>query len=307
LKFGKEIKINILLVGGTGFIGSNLFDYLRNKYNVFSSTRNENVMNENYVYVDFNKPDSFKNIFKKIKKIDILIFLIGLAHEKGKKSDKEEFIATNFNTFINLINYIESNQVLPQKLIYISTISVYGEKLKTDIYDENMKPEPTSPYAISKYMTEKYLYENYEGSFWILRLAPVYSDNFILNINRRTKILNMFYRVGSGRYKLSLCNIKNISSCVEGIAKGTVKNGTYNVSDNINYNYKDLLKWQNAFFILPIPTFAVRVIYLFGKLFENNFLVENSIKLTSTNLYPSSKIGIFSVIKYDLNDLSDVV
>ncbi len=233
--------------------------------------------------------------------------MIGLAHDKGKKADKEKYFAINYHTFIDLISYLNLNKILPQKLIYVSTISVYGEKLKTDIYDEDMKPNPISPYAVSKYMTEKYLHENYEGNFWILRLAPVYSDNFFLNINRRTKILNKFYRVGSGKHGLSLCNMKNILSSVEGIIQGKVKKGIYNVSDGVSYNYIDLLKIQNAFFILPIPTFVVKIIYFFGKIIGNNFLIENSIKLTSTNLYPSTKIGSFSVINYDLNDLSDVI
>jgi len=201
---------------------------------------------------------------------------------------------------------MNSSGSLPRKLIYVSTISVYGEKLKTDVYNENINPEPCTPYAISKHMAEKYLFDNYKSDYWILRLAPVYSDEFLLNIDRRTKVLNRFYRVGSGQNKLSLCNLKNIFSSVEGIVQGKIKNGTYNLSDNVIYNYNDLLKTQNAQSTIHIPIFVVKIIYYFGKLIKNNFLIENSIKLISTNLYPSDKMCEYLTINYDLNDLIDV-
>ena len=104
----------------------------------------------------------------------------------------------------------KNNDKLPQKIIYASTISVYGERIDQEYYNEDLLPRPFSPYAKSKYKAENFLLKYYKNKTWILRLAPVYSKDFLLNINRRTKIGLLNYKVGYGNKKLSLCNIKNI-------------------------------------------------------------------------------------------------
>ena len=63
--------------------------------------------------------------------------------------------------------------------------------MKTNVYYENAKKTPFSPYAITKRKPEKYLQKNYPKQSYILRLAPVYSSNFILNIKRRTKLFSI--------------------------------------------------------------------------------------------------------------------
>ena len=91
---------------------------------------------------------------------------------------------------------------------------------------------------------EDYLSKYFENQSWILRLAPVYKKDFLLNIMRRTKILNFNYKIGSGNCKLSLCNIKNITTTVENILLNKVPYGVYIISDPLNYSYNDLLKWR---------------------------------------------------------------
>ena len=95
---------------------------------------------------------------------------------------------------------------LPNKIIFSSTISVYGESICQNIYNEDSATSPISPYAITKLEAEKYLQNNYNSQSWILRFAPVYAPEFQLNIKRRTKVFGSFYKVGSGDIELSLCN-----------------------------------------------------------------------------------------------------
>ena len=47
----------------------------------------------------------------------------------------------------------------PKQIIYASSISVYGEKINLDIYDENIKESPTTPYGITKLESEKFFVE----------------------------------------------------------------------------------------------------------------------------------------------------
>ncbi len=191
---------------------------------------------------------------------------------------------------------------IPCKIIFASTISVYGENFKKEIYDEEDSLNPKSPYAISKSIAEDFLIKEYKYKSWIMRLAPVYSDEFILNIKRRSKIKNFYYRVGNGENKLSLCNMQNISLVLDAILEGKVPPGIYNISDAQVYSYNDLIKISKAKSIIIIPKIFIYLVYLIGKIFNINFLIENSIKLLTNNTYPSKKIQKYMKLSFNLFD-----
>ena len=266
------------------------------------TSREINNDSDLYIYVDFSNSESINNIFLRMGKVDILIFLIGLAHEKGNSATRDDHVQTNYQVLVDLLEAMKKNNCQPLKIIFASTISVYGERKDIDSYDENVVPIPRTPYAVSKHMAEKYLLNNFANKSWILRFAPVYSKNFKLNLERRTKIFNTYYKIGSGNCILSLCNLKNINIVIDGIIKNLAKPGIYNISDKKNYVYNDLLKLQSARHVLPIPRLFIWFIYYFGRLLNNNFLIENSIKLLTSNLYPSEKISKDIKLVYYLQD-----
>ena len=231
-----------------------------------------------------------------------LIFLVGLAHKKGKNQELDEFRRVNKQTLVNLLSSLEEQGKLPDKIIFSSTISVYGEKINQNIYNEESDKNPFSPYAVTKLEAEKFLLEHYAKQSWILRFAPVYSSNFQLNINRRTKSGCCFYKVGNGMNKLSLCNIENIGLALIGILENRVPAGIYNISDETEYSYNDLLKYVNAKWIIFIPTFLVKGLYYLGNMMNNIFLKENATKLISDNIFPSDKIRKYTSLTASLNE-----
>jgi len=159
-----------------------------------------------------------------------------------------------------------------------------------------------TPYACTKIEAERYLLTNFADKSWILRFAPVYADNFNLNIDRRTKFKNSFFRINDGLRQLSLLNIKNVLSSIEQICKEKVPPGIYNLADKKIYSYNDLLDYQRARKQLVIPGFAIRGAWLAGKIINNNFLIENSVKLATDNIYPSTKLHKFIPLSDTLND-----
>ena len=203
----------------------------------------------------------------------------------------------------NLLTALQEKNKLPEKIIFSSTISVYGEKYHQSVYVEDSGKNSFSPYAVTKLEAEHYLMENFENSSWILRFAPVYSSNFQLNINRRTKIGNNYYKVGKGNKKLSLCNIENIKTAVIGIIQGNIPAGIYNLSDSKEYSYNYLLTWCTAKKVIRIPQFVVKILYLFGKIINNTFLKENTVKLLTDNIFPADKIRSFIDLPATINDV----
>ena len=106
---------------------------------------------------------------------------------------------------------------------------------------------------------------------------------------------------GKGNKKLSLCNINNIVTVVSNILNNKVSEGIYNVSDNTEYTYNDLLNKFNPDFIIPIPLILLKLLYLFGVVTKNNFIKENTIKLVTHNVFPSKKIIDHLILDEGLN------
>lgn len=278
------------MVGRSGFIGSYLHDKFKDDYRITSVGYSSGLIEDDFHQLDLTKEKDVEIFSKQLPSCDILIFLVGLAHKKGNGKDFNKFQLANKQTLINIVSMLQNINKLPRKLIFASTISIYGEKIDRDIYHEDSSKEPFSPYALTKLDAENFLLKNFGTQSWILRFAPVYAPDFQLNIKRRTRVFGKFYRVGNGKKKLSLCNVENIGFAVQGILDDKIPSGIYNVSDENNYSYNDLIYYSNAKWILPIPHSLVKGLYYLGKLTNSIFLKENSIKLISDNVFPSNKI-----------------
>ena len=62
---------------------------------------------------------------------------------------------------------------------------------------------------------------------------------------------------------------------------------------------KDLLERFSTSIVIKIPKIFIRFSMLVGIVLKNRFIIDNSIKLISDNLYPSKKLNEF--IKLDKN------
>lgn len=286
--------MNVLIAGNTGIIGS----YLCSK----ETFANASIINSSIV--DLSSKNQTYEFAKTYKKIDVLIYLVGLAHSKGRKKNYDIFEMINYNTLRNLLDAFKNFDKTPNKIVFASTISVYGERLKNNIYNESTPLRPYSPYAKTKMVAENYLLNNFASRTWILRFAPVYSDNFKLNIFRRIYLFKKYFRVGDGTVKLSLCNINNIYESINGIILDKAPPGIYNISDKNLYNYNDLLHSQNIKLFTKVPLFVIKILYYLSKIINNTFLKENSIKLISDNIYPNEKINKLIELPYTLEDLN---
>jgi len=287
------IRKKILIAGSNGFIGSFLLRSLKENFKLVSLSLSKSSKEKMSFNVDLSKINNIESIVDKLPHCDILIFLVGLAHKKGKGKEIKIFRKINKNTLINLLQTLENSKKTPEKIIFASTISVYGEKFDQSTYEESLKEHPISPYAITKHEAENFLLKKYKKKSWILRFAPVYSEKFKLNIKRRTSVLGQYYRVGSGENKLSLCNLKNIDLALQAIMRGEVPCGIYNISDKKDYSYNDLLEYVDAKNIRIVPTIFIKIIHFIGSIFKNIFLIENTVKLMSSNIFPSNKIRKF--------------
>ena len=291
--------MRILILGSSGIIGSSLLSFLSSYFNG-KDTEIHGCSSQN---LNLLIKEDVENFVSENSRYNIIIFLVGLAHSKGKKKDLDQFYNINFKTLRNLFKYLKKYKKIPDKIIFSSSISVYGERYGQNKYKEESLKIPLSPYAVTKLMAEDYLLTNFKSITWILRFSPVYSKTFRLNLERRTLIFKKLFRVGNGRKKLSLCNLRNINIVIKNIINGGVPSGAYNISDNKIYIYNDLLRQYNDHKIIPIPIFSIYIVYVIGIISNNIFLRENSLKLMTDNIYCSKKIRNYIRLNYILKDL----
>ena len=296
--------MKLLFAGSQGFIGSYLYSFFKKKFfDIIAIDIDPEKEDNNCIQLNLVNNKQVIEYVKTCDQINILVFLVGLAHAKGKGEDLPEFRKVNCQTLINLLTALADNNKVPDKIIFASTISVYGEKYNQKVYNEDSEKKPFSPYAVTKLKAEQYLLDNFVTNSWILRFASVYSPNFLLNINRRTKMFGRYYKVGNGSAKLSLCNIENIGTVVDAIINDKVPEGIYNLSDPKEYTYDELLRWQKANWVFPIPMFVVKLLYYLGKFINSTFLKENSVKLISDNVFPFDKIRSYVELPSVINDV----
>tara|TARA_Y100000591_G_C21818579_1_gene692212 strand:+ start:296 stop:1186 length:891 start_codon:yes stop_codon:yes gene_type:complete len=294
---------NILIAGATGHLGSYLLGELKDYHNTLGLSKSGNTK-DGALKIDLTNEYKTKSFAKSCQNFDVLIFLVGLAHSKGEFKQYPFFRKINVTTLKNLLSSLERQKKLPSIIIYTSTISVYGEELGTSHYIEDSKLNPKSPYGKTKSEAERYLLEYYQNSSYILRLAPIYSSKFTLNLKRRSELWNFNYKVGNGNKKLSLCNIKNLKYAIDGIIEGNVPKGIYNLSDEKPYTFNNIIDLRKKKVVIRLPNFFVLFTFFIGKYFKNVFLRENSIKLLSDNIYPSNKIREFLKLPFNITNLS---
>lgn len=170
-------KINILITGVAGFIGSKLAaKLLENKkfviYGIdnFSTGYKYNIpKNVKFIKGDLSNPKILNNL--KIK-CDYIFHFAGQSSAEKSFEDPITDIKNNTLSTINLIDFAIKKKI--KKIIYASSMSVYGNS-KKGFFSESDQLKPLSCYGVSKKTSEAYL-ELFKKKvpYVILRLFNVY-------------------------------------------------------------------------------------------------------------------------------------
>ena len=142
-------KKNILIVGGTGFIGSNLVQKaIKLNYKVYSLSKNKykkKINKVTYITLDLKKK---KKLFEVINSINFeyVIYSSGYIQHKDFNIEGFAYINENINNFNNLIETINLNHV--KKFLNICSSDEYG--VSTAPQKESSIKVPTTPYALLK-------------------------------------------------------------------------------------------------------------------------------------------------------------
>ncbi|CAI2765411.1 NAD-dependent epimerase/dehydratase family protein [Flavobacterium collinsii] len=219
--------LKITITGGTGFVGINLHDFLKDDYQV----------------------DLLSVRFKENQKItihsDIVIHLAGKAHDLKKVSKPNEYYEANFELTKQLFDaFLESEASV---FIFMSTVKAVTDKVD-GILTEDFIPNPITYYGKAKLQAEEYLLSKIlpKGKrIYILRPCMIHGPKNKGNLNLLYKLVSkgLPWPLGAFENQRSFLSIDNLCFVIkELIDNDLVPTGVYNLSDDKALSTNELIK-----------------------------------------------------------------
>jgi len=319
--------MKIFIVGGCGFIGFNVFSFLKNKnYNNItiidnlsgqSSEKNYIKIKKEFKKIKFYKIDISKNkkIFDLIKqnKPDVILGLHGqVAVTRSIKNPKLDYN----NNFLSVFNLLESIRKFSPKSTFINLSSnkVYGKVEKIDLkekksryfskhlIDEKYPLNFESPYGCSKGAADQYVIDYaklYNLRTVSLRLSCVYGENqwgtedqgWIAWFIKCALLKNKIRLFGTGKQVRDVLHVSDLAYliylCVKKINK--IKGHAFNIGGGPK-NTLSLLELINKIEI----KLKIKINYSFSKVRfgDQKFFVNNLSKIKKmTGWYPKISVN----------------
>lgn len=234
------MKNKILLVGGSGYIGRHLLSELKDKYDVYCTNRHST--NGKPFLIDFRVPATFDNI--RSERFDLVIILAATMSGLG-------IIDLSDHLYINTVGYasfLQSLQCVTDKIIYISSMTVYGMRNKYPV-KESGKINPISTYGLSKLMaeniTEFYCKRNCKDGV-SLRLPGVYGGDrksgFIYNITQKCKKNQDIFIDTAGLGYWERIDVKVLCAIIKRFIEKYSWEKRYDVFNIGNEEFEDIVK-----------------------------------------------------------------
>jgi nucleoside-diphosphate-sugar epimerase len=219
--------MKIAITGATGFVGTNLQDYLKTLHELES-------MSVRYV------PGQQFEL-----KGDAIIHLAGKAHDLKKVSSPQDYYEANFELTKQLFDaFLASESAV---FIFMSTVKAVADEVK-GILSENEMPNPKTHYGIAKHQAEEYILsqELPEGKrVYILRPCMIHGPGNKGNLNLLYQLVakGLPWPLGAFENQRSFLSIENLCFVIKELLENTsISSGIYNVADDDSLSTNELIR-----------------------------------------------------------------
>jgi len=219
--------MNILVVGGAGYVGGGIVDKLQEKHHVtvYDSLIYENEFrkNVNFIYGDIRDYSKLNNL---LKNYDAVVWLAALVGDGACSINPTLTYEINSESVKNLVSNFKG------KIIFFSTCSVYGAQ--EGVLNEESEVNPLSEYAKSKLVAEDILTNS---DAIIFRLGTLFGigDEFsrirldlVVNVLVTKALIDKKMSVFGGEQWRPLLHVKDVANAVDHTIESSLK-GVYNL------------------------------------------------------------------------------
>ncbi len=149
--FHTILTMKALITGGTGFIGSHLIEFLLDKrFEIFALVRDlHNLKWLKGLNIHLLKGDLL-SIPSLPSDIDYVFHVAGLTNSLNVAA----YYTVNQQGTASLFHSLRSQKILPEKIIYLSSLAAAGPSFDGNPVQERNPPHPITPYGKSKLMGE---------------------------------------------------------------------------------------------------------------------------------------------------------
>ncbi|MHA1143824.1 MAG: dTDP-4-dehydrorhamnose reductase [Candidatus Helarchaeota archaeon] len=203
----------ILIIGANGLLGYNLYQKLKDKFEIYTCSRTKRVEMENFFLLDIIDSE---NVRKKVIEIDPDVIVLTAAMTRVDLCEKEKSKAWDVNV-VGTQNVAEACRSINSKLIYISTDYVFdGTKGK---YVENDTTNPISHYGLTKLEGEKRVGDLSINC--IVRTSVIYGWNEVFQ--RQNFVTWMLNQLKSGKKSTIITKWYNTPTLVDNLSEGIIR------------------------------------------------------------------------------------
>jgi len=232
---------NIIVLGGSGFVGKSLLQKLESKkFKVKVMVNSSKIKNKfKKFHGDILDKKTFEN---QIKNGDIIINLVGQYNDHISN-----FIDLNIKGGLNLLESCKGKKNI--KIILISSIDAYGENMHYASKEKD-KSSPQNNYGLIKLLAEK-MYENFANihglDVIVLRLSNLYGPNkkngLILNILKAIKKNGTVSINHNGKQQRDYLFIEDaVDGIIKAIQCRLKKYNVINISSGKRYRSTEIIK-----------------------------------------------------------------
>ncbi|WP_286755085.1 NAD-dependent epimerase/dehydratase family protein [Roseivirga sp. UBA838] len=253
----------ILVVGGSGFVGSFLFKELEGK-----RVRNFDK-NPSPFYNDITEIGNVLNIdalYKSLKGIDTVVLLA--AEHRDDVTPTSLYYVVNVQGTKNVLAAMDKHGV--KNLIFTSSVAVYG--LNKESPNEEYPVDPFNHYGKSKWQAEKVIKEWYERdpinkSVTIIRPTVIFGERNRGNVYNLLRQISSekFMIIGPGKNKKSMAYVGNVVAFIKNRIEVNQEGlEIFNYADKPDFSMRELVSMIEDKMKIELP--KTRIPYVLGML-----------------------------------------
>jgi nucleoside-diphosphate-sugar epimerase len=250
--------MKITLIGGSGFVGTNLIDLLKNLPDVEIQNIDKHKSRKHHLLTEIANVMDKKKLVSLLKGTDVVVLLA--AEHKDNVSPVSLYYDVNVEGMKNTLEAMRDNGV--RRIIFTSSVAVYG--LNKVNPDETAAIDPFNHYGKSKWQAEEVLQSWFEShpdwNINIIRPTVIFGEGNRGNVYNLLRQIasGKFLMIGKGNNKKSMSYIGNIVAFIQFLIKEKAEGyEVFNYVDKPDFTTNDLVYHTSEVLNKPIPTIHI--------------------------------------------------